>query len=76
MKIKEQIRLIQEMREMTPELLRMFGAFQQLPSFPADLHHRIDLFRDQIKCWLSDVRKMEESTDCMPAAEAGRRDHW
>ena len=76
MSSKERIRLIREMCEMAPEWLRTFGALQQIPSLPSDLHHRIDLLRDQIKRWLSDVRQMEESNDCMPAAEAGRRDRW
>lgn len=73
-KNKEMIRLIDEIRELLPDFLLMLGAIDQLRP-PSPLRERIHPLRMKIERLMAQARRLEEATDCMPAAEAGRREN-
>jgi hypothetical protein len=66
------IRLVTELRELLPDLLLTFGAIERL-SPPPDLSARIAALRTRLEGVAEEARRLEEATDCMPAAERGRQ---
>lgn len=69
---KERIRLVTELRELLPDLLSMFGAVERLDP-PPELLARIAALRTKLEGVAEGARRLEEETDCMPAAERGRQ---
>jgi hypothetical protein len=66
------IRLVTELRELFPDLLLTLGAVERL-SPPPDLLARISTLRTRLEGVAEEARRLEEATDCMPAAEKGRQ---
>ncbi|TAK05960.1 MAG: hypothetical protein EPO39_10080 [Candidatus Manganitrophaceae bacterium] len=69
---KEMIRLVAEVRELLPDLLLTLGAVERLNP-PPDLLARIEALRTRLKRVAEEARRLEEASDCMPAAEKGRQ---
>lgn len=69
---KGMIRLVTELRELLPDLLLTFGAVERLHP-PPDLLARIAALRAKLEVVSEEARRLEEATDCMPAAERGRQ---
>lgn len=65
------IRLMTDLRELLPDLLLTFGAVERLNP-PPDLLARITALRTKLEIVAEEARRLEEATDCMPAAERGR----
>jgi len=68
---KERIRLVAQLRELLPDLLLTLGAVERLNP-PPDLSTRIAALRTRLEGVAEEARRLEEATDCMPAAEQGR----
>ncbi len=69
---KGMIRLVTELRELLPDLLLTFGAVERLNP-PPDLLARIASLRTRLEVVSEEARRLEEASDCMPAAERGRQ---
>lgn len=69
---KRMIRLVTELRELLPDLLLTLGAVERLNPPPA-LSARIATLRTRLEGVAEEARRLEEATDCMPAAERGRQ---
>ncbi|MFY9270161.1 MAG: hypothetical protein WAO55_10495 [Candidatus Manganitrophaceae bacterium] len=69
---KGMIRLITEVRDLLPDLFLALGAVERLNP-PPDLLSRIQTLRNRLHTLSEEARLLEEATDCMPAAETGRR---
>lgn len=69
---KEIIRLLDEARELFPDLLLALGSIDQLDPPPA-IRNRITLLRPRLERLIEETRALEEASDCMPAADLGRR---
>lgn len=65
------LRLIAEIRDLLPDLLLTFGAVERLNP-PPDLRARIEALREKFEAIAETARRLEEATDCMPAADKGR----
>lgn len=66
------IRLVTELRELLPDLLSTLGAVERLNP-PPDLLARIAALRNKLEGVAEEARRLEEATDCMPAAQRGRQ---
>lgn len=66
------IRLLDGLRELFPDLLLTFGEIERM-TLSSETRERIASVRTKTASLLERVRHLEEGSDCMPAAEAGRQ---
>ncbi len=62
-----------DLRAFLPELLLVLGSIDPLHP-PPELSSRVRSARSHLEALAERARAIEEATDCMPAAEKGRRE--